>query len=261
MAADDNTTSAGRFDNWYAAMPTSSRRDEIVQRHLGLPAAVLSSSLLPWDGIAEVVDRLRLRAPATLVDMGCGRGGYGLEVADRASASLIGIDFSTEAIRQARRYAVALDRQARFVVADIAASGLPDASVDGVMCIDTMPFVDDPAAVFAEMRRVLRSGGRAVITTWEAVDRDDETMPDGMRRVDCAAGFAAAGFTDIAVVQRRAWIDSERALWLEAAALDPAGDEALASLHEEAVTVLPQLERARRLLASGTAPGGGASAS
>jgi 2-polyprenyl-3-methyl-5-hydroxy-6-metoxy-1,4-benzoquinol methylase len=91
-----------RFDNWYAAMATSSRRDALVQHHLGLPAEVLSGSLQPWDGIAEVVELLRLPPSATLLDLACGRGGYGLEVAARAGASLIGIDFSAEAIRQAR---------------------------------------------------------------------------------------------------------------------------------------------------------------
>jgi len=93
MATDDTAISPEHFDRWYAAMPTSPRRDELVQRHLGLPAAVLSSSLLPWAGIAEVVDRLCPRAPATLVDLGCGRGDYGPEVADRTHASLSGIDF------------------------------------------------------------------------------------------------------------------------------------------------------------------------
>ena len=143
-----------------------------MQRHLGLPADLLSSSLLPWDGIAEVVERLGLPVPATLVDLGCGRGGYGLEVAARTGASLIGVDFSLEAIDQAGRYAESLGRDARFVVADIAATGLPAASVDGVMCIDAVHIAPEPAAVFAELRRVLRPGGRAVVTSWEARDRD-----------------------------------------------------------------------------------------
>jgi hypothetical protein len=55
----------------------SPRRDEIVQRHLGLPAGTLSGSLLPCDGIAEVVDLLRLPVPATLVDLACGRAATG----------------------------------------------------------------------------------------------------------------------------------------------------------------------------------------
>ena len=254
MAADDIADRVQHFDNWYAAMATSPRRDEIVQRHLGLPAAMLSSSLLPWDGIAEVVELLRLPAPATLVDLACGRGGYGLEVAARTGASLIGIDFSVEAIRQADQCADALGRDARFVVADIAATGLPTASVDGVMCIDAVHIVAEPADVFAELRRVLRPGGRAVVTSWEARDRDDDALPEWVRRVDCAAWFAAAGFTDIAVVERPVWEQRERALWAEAAILDPAGDDAVAALRDEAIEELPHVPLTRRVLASATAP-------
>ncbi len=225
-----------------------------MQRHLGLPAGVLSSSLLPWEGIAEVVELLRLPVRATLVDLACGRGGYGLEVAARTGASLIGIDFSLEAIRQARKCADALGRNARFVVADIAATGLPAASVDGVMCIDAIHIVAEPSGVFAELRRVLRPGGCAVVTCWEARDRDSDALPEWACRVDCAAWFAAAGFTDVAVVERPAWEQRERALWAEAAVLDPSGDDALASLRDEAIQELPHVPLTRRVLASATAP-------
>ena len=255
MSADDTADRVRHFDNWYSAMATSPRRDEIVQRHLGLPATVLSGSLLPWDGIAEVVELLRLpRSAATLIDLACGRGGYGLEVAARTGAALIGVDFSAEAIRQASQSADALGRDARFVVADIAATGLPGTSADGVMCIDAIHIVAEPAGMLAELRRVLRPGGRAVVSCWEARDRDNDALPEWVRRVDCAAWFAAAGFTDIAVVERPAWEQKERALWAEAAILDPAGDDAIASLRDEAIGELPHLPFTRRVLASATAP-------
>ena len=215
---------------------------------------MLSSSLLPWDGIADVVELLRLPVPATLLDLGCGRGGYGLEVAARTGASLIGVDFSVEAIRQAEQHAELLGRDARFVVADIAVTGLPTASVDGVMCIDAIHIVAEPATVFAEFRRVLRSGGRAVVSNWEARDRDNASLPEWVRRVDCAGWFAAAGFTDIAVVERPQWEQKEQALFAEAAILDPAGDDAIASLRDEAIEELPHVPLTRRVLASATAP-------
>jgi SAM-dependent methyltransferase len=254
ITADDRADRVQHFDRWYAAMVTSSRRDEIVQRHLGLPAGLLSSSLLPWEGIADVVELLRLPVPATLVDLACGRGGYGLEVAARTGASLIGVDISFEAIRQANQSAVWLGHDARFVVADIAATGLRPASVDGAMCIDAVHIAADPAAVFAELRRVLRPGGHAVISNWEARDRDNDELPEWVRRVDCAAWLTAAGFTDIAVIERPLWEQRERALFGEAADLDPAGDDAIASLRDEAIAELPHLSLTRRVLASARAP-------
>ena len=251
MAADDI---AGKFDNWYAAMAGSRRRDEIVQRHLGLPAAMLSSSLLPWEGIAEVVELLRLRAPARLVDLACGRGGYGLEVAARTGASLIGVDFSVEAIRQAEQYAGSLGRDARFVVADIAATGLPTASVGRGDVHRRRP------ARLRAGRRVRRAPPGA--PAWRAcrghqlggAGSDDDALPEYVRRVDCAARFAAAGFIDIAVAERPVWEQRERALWAAAAILDPAGDDAVAALRDEAIEVMPYVPLTRRVLASATAP-------
>jgi len=86
-------------------MTASPVKDEIQQRHLGLPPYLLSTSLLGWDGIAEAAASLRLSAGSTLVDLGCGRGGYGLEIAARSKARLVGVDFSAEAARQAREQA------------------------------------------------------------------------------------------------------------------------------------------------------------
>ena len=80
------------FDEWYADIVDSPRKDEIHQRHLGLPPELLSTSLLPWEGIAEVAAALSLKPGQLLVDLACGRGGYGLELAARADARLIGVD-------------------------------------------------------------------------------------------------------------------------------------------------------------------------
>ena len=82
------------FDGWYADMIASPAKDEIQQRHLGLPPHLLSTSLLGWDGIAEAVTVLRLSPGGTLVDLACGRGGYGLEIASRTGARLARVDLA-----------------------------------------------------------------------------------------------------------------------------------------------------------------------
>jgi len=107
------------FDHWYADMAVSPVKDEIQQRHLGLPPHLLSTSLLGWEGIAEVVTALRLPGCATLVDLACGRGGYGLEIAERTGARLIGVDFSAEAVRQATGHARQRGAAAEFRVGDL----------------------------------------------------------------------------------------------------------------------------------------------
>jgi SAM-dependent methyltransferase len=245
---------ADYFDGWYADMAASPVKDEIQQRHLGLPPRLLSTSLLGWEGIAEVTAELRLAPGDTLVDLACGRGGYGLEIAGRTGARLIGIDFSAEAVRQARENAERLGATAEFRVGDLTATGLDAGSAAAVLCVDAIQFAAPPQAAYREIRRILEPGGRAVLTCWETDDRDDERVPARLRQVDLRAGLTAAGFADVEVHDRPGWRAGERAMWEEAAALDPGDDPALRSFHDEGVRSLRMLDLVRRVLATATAP-------
>lgn len=251
---DPAPASAAYFDQWYADMRRLPLKDEIAQRCLGLPAHLMSTSLLTWDGIAEVVSALRLDGGATLADLACGRGGYGLEIARRTGAVLIGVDFSAEAVRQAVDNARGQGQPAEFTVGDLAATGLADASAGAVVCIDAIQFAAEPAAVYTEIRRVLRSGGRAVLTCWESVDPDDARVGARLRQVRLAEGLIGAGFTDVEVIERAAWRNAERRMWEEAAALEPGDDPALRSSHDVGVRVLERFDAVRRVLATATAP-------
>ncbi len=246
---------AAYFDGWYADMAATPAKDEIMARHLGLPPALRSTSLLGWDGIAEVTAALALPPGGRLVDLACGRGGYGLEIAARAGAVLTGVDFSAEALRQAREQAARLGRAADFRLGDLTDTGLPGGGAQGVLCVDAIQFADPPDAAYREIRRVLAPAGRAVLTCWEAVDPADERVPARLRGVSLRAGLAAAGFASVTVAERPAWRDAERAMWTEAAALDPAGDPALASFHDEGVRSLATFGLVRRVLATATRPG------
>lgn len=245
---------AAYFEQWYVDMSGASLKDEIEQRHLGLPADLLSTSLLGWDGIAEVSAALELPAGGVLVDLACGRGGYGLELAARAGARVIGIDFAGAALEVARELASARGADAEFRRGDLVATGLEDGVADGVVVVDAIQFPADPAAAYAEVHRILRPGGRVVLTCWEPVDRSDPEVPDRLRGVDLAAGLAGAGFVGIEVSERTAWRAAERAMWTEAAALDPGGDPALQSFHEEGLRAVRLFDRLRRVLGTAVRP-------
>jgi SAM-dependent methyltransferase len=242
------------FDHWYADMSVSPVKDEILQRHLGLPPHLLSTSVLPWEGIAEAVAALRLSGGATLVDLACGRGGYGLEIAGRTGARLVGVDFAAEAVRQATEHARRLGATAEFRVGDLAATGLAAGAANGVLCVDAIQFAPQPQAAYQEIRRILAPGGRAVLTSWEPHEPGDERLPARLRHVDLAAGLTAAGFSDVEVRDRASWRARERAMWAEAAALDPGEDPALISFHNEALRSPEFMERTRRVMATATAP-------
>jgi SAM-dependent methyltransferase len=246
--------SAEYFDGWYADKAVSPLVVEIQNRHLGLPPDALAG-VVPVDAIDEIAAELRLNAGDVLLDLACGRGRYGLEIAGRTGARLIGVDFSAEAVRQARQQAgLRGNGDAEFRTGDLTASGLPDGSVNAVLCTDSIQFPAEPAAAYRELRRVLVPGGRAVLTGWEPVVPGDERLSERRRLVDFGAELRAGGFTEIAVRDRPRWRARELTLWQEAAALDPGDDPALRSFHDEAVHVLETFSAVRRVMATATAP-------
>ncbi|HUN30517.1 MAG TPA: class I SAM-dependent methyltransferase [Trebonia sp.] len=246
--------SAAYFDGWYADQAATSSVAQIMNRHMGFPEDI-RAGVVAAEGVAEIARELRLNPGDTLLDLACGRGAYGLLIARDAGARVIGVDFSARAVEEAREQAARLwADEAEFQVGDLTDCGLPDACVDAVLCTDAIQFPAEPGAGYAEIRRVLRPGGRVALTCWEPVDRDDERLSLGLRRVDLAAGLAAEGFTDVQVREKASWRDRERALWEEAAATDPDGDPALGSLHDEAIRALDHFDLIRRVLAVATAP-------
>lgn len=221
-----------------------------------------TNSLLSWAGIAEVSAALRLAPGGLLVDLACGRGGYGLEFARRSGARLAGLDISAVAIRAATAAASGGPAGAEssggpsgalsagFVVGDYTAAGLRDGCADAVVCVDAMQFADPPLAGLAECRRLLAPGGRVVITGWEALDPQDERQPERIRRLNLARDLAAAGFGQVTVTGKPDWLRSERALWESAAAApDAAGDPGLTSLQDEARRALAVFDGKRRVMA------------
>jgi len=250
-----STPDVGSFDDWYRAIVASPRWDPFVRRWLDLPPEVESSGYLSGPGLVEVLDELGLEPGRMLVELGCGRGGYGMVAARASGARLIGVDFSAVAVAAARRQAVhlQLDDVAEFRVGDLTSSGVPSGSAGAVLCVDAFHFARPPAAA-AECRRLLEPGGRLVLTSWEPVALGDPVLPGRLRDLDVGRELAAAGLVDVEVSPRPAWSSVERSLWEAALTLEPAGDPAIADLVEEAEELLPLAPHLRRVLVTARGP-------
>jgi SAM-dependent methyltransferase len=249
------TRDAAYFDQWYADMTSSPTRDDIVGRAMGWPTDLEFGGVLPWQGVAELTEELRLQPDGLLLDIACGRGGYAIEIASRAGARVVGVDFSAVAVEQAaslgaRRLPAG---RSEFRVGTLTATGLPTGVADGLMCVDAVQFAEPPVAALVEFRRLLRPGGRLVLTCWEAVDPSDERVPRRIHAVDLRRDLPQAGFVDVTVHDKPEWRRAERAMWEQAvAAVD--SDPAMRSLQAEGRRSLDTFDSLRRVFATATAP-------
>lgn len=112
-----------------------------------------------------VLDRLDAQAGERILDVGCGTGVL-LGRLGRATpdARLTGVDPVLEMLALARRRLPASAVDLR----EAAAERLPfgDGSFDAAVSASVFHYVRQPETALAEMRRVLRPGGRLVLTDW-----------------------------------------------------------------------------------------------
>ena len=156
------------------------------------------------------------REGETVVDLGCGRGADVLRAAELVGQRglAIGVDANESMLAVARAAAGGLPR-VDFVRGDLAAVPLPTGHADVVVSDCAVNHAPDKGAVYREIHRLLRPGGRFAVSDVVA----ERPLPESVRRdpaawAACYGGaipegeyldaIAGAGFRSIRVVRRTA---------------------------------------------------------
>ena len=151
-----------------------------------------------------------------ILDIGCGPGFYLPDLLEQVGpeGAVVGVDGSASMLALAAQRSEA-NTNVEFHEADATALPVGDASFDAALSVQVLEYVGDIRTALAEIHRVLRPGGRAVI--WD-VDWATLSMrtaePERMRRVLAAwdehlthvslprtltAELSGAGFDDLAM--------------------------------------------------------------
>ncbi|MBA2720912.1 MAG: arsenite methyltransferase [Chloroflexi bacterium] len=217
----------------------------------GLPEAAVLASL----GCGNPTAVAELREGERVLDLGSG-GGIDVILSARRvgpTGRAIGLDMTDEMLDLARRNAAEAEvDNVEFVRGTIEATPLPGASVDVVISNCVINLAADKAAVFAEIARVLRPGGRVGVSDVVADDTLSPTeraargsfsgcIAGALSFAEYRAGLAAVGLADVTIRPTHAVGDGLHAAIVQAT-------KPLVAIAPSDLPAMPDLPRAIAML-------------
>jgi arsenite methyltransferase len=138
----------------------------------------------------HIVELAGLTEDEAVLILGPGPG-VGVHTAAMHSRHVVAVDPSETMLAACRTRCAPLidDRTVELVLGDAANTGQPDASADVVLSVNNVMLWPDWQAAFTEVRRVLRPGGRMLLSA------HDKWLPGGLPAL--AAAVTDAGFDDV----------------------------------------------------------------
>ncbi len=125
------------------------------------PAYAKSFAVATKQFVQPLLDAVSAGVGVTVIDVACGPGVVSAQAAQRG-AKTTGLDFSPEMIRLARKANPELD----FCVSDVERLPFSNARFDAAVVNFGLHHFERPQRALAEIRRVLRPGGRMAYTKW-----------------------------------------------------------------------------------------------
>lgn len=125
-----------------------------------------TQSKIIWAREQELLPRHGLRSGMRIADIGCGLGGFAIQIQhDFRPSYLVGVDHSQPFLKRAQRVVREYGLEnIEYQYGDAASLLLPDDSFDFVSCRLSLQVFHHPDRIMRELYRICRPGGRVYIT-------------------------------------------------------------------------------------------------
>ncbi len=140
-------------------------RERIGLKLIGLPHLGLRGRA------RAILGQLHIKKGEKILDAGCGPGLYALHLAEKGKRDnttgieIIGIDIDLEKVSLAKELGRRLGNGAKFMQGDLCDLPFSDSYFDSLVCSDVIEHILNDKKALREMARVLKPGGRLVLTT------------------------------------------------------------------------------------------------
>jgi ubiquinone/menaquinone biosynthesis C-methylase UbiE len=170
---------------------------EAYERHL-VPAI-----FAPWAALA--LELAELRPGERVLDAACGTGIVARLARSRVGATgkVTGVDLNPGMLEVARRSSEQEAPSIAWLKGDLEALPFTAGEFDVVLCQQGLQFAANKAAVLGELHRVLREGGRLILSVWRDLQHcpymvaltsalRDHVSPDASQRMSAPCSLASA---------------------------------------------------------------------
>ncbi|MBX3083641.1 MAG: methyltransferase domain-containing protein [Anaerolineae bacterium] len=167
------------YHDFYAATAVSPTHAVYCERLFG--KNLCQDGFMEMGHLQQVLDILKLTPESRLLDLGCGNGRIAEYIADTTGASVEGIDYIPEAIRQAQARTAAKQDRLRFSVGNLDCIAFPADSFDALISVDTLYMPTDLTETVRQMKHILKQGGQMAIFYSHALWGQPDSAHDSLQ--------------------------------------------------------------------------------